>query len=67
MEMHEPVADKRLWELGTGLFVLSIVVPFVGVPIVVALDLSKPMTATFSGALLALGELLGIAAVAPHI
>lgn len=51
-------------KLSAVMFGLSIVLPLVGVPIVAALELSKTMTASVAGVLLAVGELLGIAAVA---
>ena len=59
----QPAADRRL-KLGAALFGLSIVLPLLGVPLVVALDLSRTMTASVSGGLLLAGEILGVAAVA---
>jgi len=59
----QPAADRRL-KLGAALFGLSIILPLLGVPLVVALDLSRTMTASVSGGLLLAGEILGVAAVA---
>ena len=52
------------WKLSIALLSLSILIPLFGVPIVAALDFSRPMTASISGALMAAGELLGLGAVA---
>jgi hypothetical protein len=52
------------WKMSIALFLLSILLPLFGVPIVAALDFSRPMTASISGALMVVGELLGLAAVA---
>lgn len=60
---EQPPAGWRL-KLGVALFVLSIVVPLVGVPVVAAIGLSTAMTASISGALLMGAEVLGITAVA---
>ena len=49
---------------GAALFVLSIVLPVAGIPLLATLDLSAPMTASISGALLLGAELLGIVAIA---
>jgi hypothetical protein len=56
-------ADWRL-KLGPALFALSIVLPLGGVPVVAASDLSAAMTASVSGALLVIAEVLGVGAVA---
>ena len=58
-----PAAGWRL-RSGTAIFVLSILVPVAGVPIVAGLGLPATTTATVSGALLVGAELLGIMAVA---
>ena len=60
---EQPVAGWRL-KLGVALFVLSIILPLVGVPVVSALDLSSTVIATVSGGLLMAAELIGITAVA---
>jgi len=60
---EQPAAGWRL-KLGAALFGLSIILPLIGVPLVVALDLSRTMTASVSGGLLLAAELLGVAAVA---
>lgn len=54
------------WRLKTGLIllVLSILLPLVAVPLVVALGLSSTMTASLSGVLLLSGEGVGILAIA---
>ena len=59
-------APTRGWpfKLGVILFVLSIVIPALGVPLVAALGLSYRTVATLSGVLLGGGEVLGIVAVA---
>ena len=51
-------------KLGVALFVLSIVLPVVGVPLIVAMGLPAASVATISGVMLAGAEVLGIAAVA---
>jgi hypothetical protein len=66
------MSDNRIPHLDTGLrlkagaamFMLSIIVPAAGVPLVASLSLSATMKASSSGALLMGGELIGIAAVA---
>ncbi len=54
------------WRLRVGIliFVLSIIIPVIAVPAVMALELSASLTASVSGGLLIGAELLGIAAVA---
>ncbi len=54
------------WRLkaGVAVFVISIIVPAVGILMVSSLGLSATMTASISGALLVAGELLGITSVA---
>ena len=59
----QPAAGRRL-KVSAALFGLSIILPLLGVPLVVALDLSRTMTASVSGGLLLAGEILGVAAVA---
>ncbi len=58
-----PAAGWRL-KSGVVIFVLSIIVPAAGVPVVAGLGLSATVTATVSGALLVGAEVLGILAVA---
>ncbi len=51
-------------KLGMGMFIASVAVPLVGVPLIATMGLTASALATASGAILAGGELLGIAAVA---
>jgi len=51
-------------KLGITIFVLSIVLPLVGIPTVVAFDFSEAFTASVTGALLVGAEVLGILAIA---
>jgi hypothetical protein len=59
----QPAAGWRL-KLGVVLFVLSILLPLAGIPLVATLGLSGTITATVSGALLGGSEVLGVLAVA---
>lgn len=54
------------WRLKFGIliFILSIVLPLAGIPLLTSLDLSKTITASISGGLLVGAEVLGIVAVA---
>jgi hypothetical protein len=54
------------WRLRLGIliFILSIVLPLAGLPLLTSLDLSKAITASISGVLLVGAEVLGITAVA---
>lgn len=61
--VEETAPGWRL-KLGIGVFVLSIILPVGGIPMVTTVDLSGPMTASVSGALLVTAEVLGILAVA---
>jgi len=58
-----PVTGLR-FQLGIVLFVLSIVLPLAGVPLVAFLGLSAGKTTTLSSVLLVGGEVMGIAAIA---
>ena len=60
---QQPVSYWRL-KLGITLFVISIALPLVGIPMVAAIGLSVTMTASVSGALLIGAEVLGFIAVA---
>ena len=60
---ESPAAGWRL-PLGVALFVLSIVLPLAGVPLVASLGLSVGITGTVSGALLVGAEVLGVVAIA---
>ena len=60
---ESPAPGWRL-QLGIVLFVLSIVLPLAGVPLVASLGLSVSITGTVSGALLVGAEVLGIVAIA---
>lgn len=51
-------------KLGVAIFVLSILLPVAGIPLVATLDLSGTVTASVSRALLAGAEVLGVLAVA---
>lgn len=59
----QPVAG---WRLTTGvvIFLLSIIAPLVGIPLVASLDFSATMKSTISGALLVSAEVMGILAIA---
>ena len=59
----QPAANWRL-TLGISIFLLSIIVPVAGIPVVTALDLSVAMKSTLSGGLLIGGEVLGVLAIA---
>lgn len=54
------------WRLKFGIliFILSIVLPLAGIPLLTSLDLSKTISASISGGLLVGAEVLGIVAVA---
>lgn len=58
-----PVGRWRL-KLGVVLFVLSIALPILGVPLIAVMGLSTTIVATISGIMLVCAELLGIIAVA---
>ena len=55
--------DWRL-RLGILIFILSIVLPVAGIPLLAQLDLSKTITTSVSAGLLVAAEILGVAAVA---
>ena len=59
----QPVTGWR-FRLGATLFVLSIVVPIAGIPLVTTLGLSATMTTSISAGLIAAAEVLGIVAIA---
>ena len=59
----QPAMGWRL-KLGVTIFVLSILLPVAGIPLVATLDLSATVTASVSGALLVGAEVLGVLAVA---
>lgn len=60
---RQPVNPWHL-KAGIGVFVLSIVMPVAGIPLVAALNLSTAATASVSGVLLVGAEILGIGAIA---
>lgn len=62
-KLEQPAAGWRL-QLGIVIFVLSIILPLAGVPVVTALDLSSTITTSVSAGLLMGAELLGLIAVA---
>jgi hypothetical protein len=59
----QPATGWRL-KLGVSMFVLSILLPVAGIPLVASLDLSGTMTTSISGALLVGAEVLGVLAIA---
>jgi hypothetical protein len=59
----QPASGWR-FKLGIALFILSIVVPLIGVSVVAAFDFSATLAASVSGALLLGGEIIGILAIA---
>ncbi len=61
--MDQPAAAWRL-KLGVGMFIMSILLPIIGVPLVAKLGLSTAVTTTLSGGLLVAAEIMGLAAVA---
>ena len=60
---EKPAAGWR-FKLGAALFGLSILLPIAGVPLVATFGLSTTMTASVSGGLLVVAEVLGVCAVA---
>ena len=60
---EQPVSSWRL-KLGVALFLFSIALPLLGIPMVAAFGLSATITASVSGALLIGAEVLGLLAVA---
>ncbi len=68
MNEHAHNGDQIVtsWQLkaGIGLFVLSIILPVGGIPLVAYLSLSKAMTALLTAVFLLGGEVLGIVAIA---
>jgi hypothetical protein len=60
---EKPAEGWRL-KLGAALFGLSILSPVVGVPLVTSLGLSTTRTASVSGALWVVAEVLGVCAIA---
>ena len=61
--MGQPAAAWRL-KLGVGMFIVSILLPIIGVPLTAKLGLSAAVTTTLSGGLLVAAEIMGLAAVA---
>ncbi len=61
--IDQPAATWRL-KLGVGMFIVSILLPIIGVPLTAKLGLSAAMTTTLSGGLLVAAEIMGLAAVA---
>ena len=60
----EQVVSSWRLKLGVVLFLLSIALPLLGIPMVAAFGLSTTMTASVSGGLLVGAEVLGLLAVA---
>jgi hypothetical protein len=61
---QEMPATGWRFRLGIALFVLSILVPVLGVPLLTALELSTGFATSLTAALLVSAEVLGVAAVA---
>ena len=61
--MDQPAAAWRL-KLGVGMFITSILLPIIGVPLTAKLGLSTAVTTTLSGGLLVAAEIMGLASVA---
>ena len=59
----QPIASWRL-TLGIIIFILSIIVPAAGIPMVATLDLSVTMKSSITGGLLIGAEVLGVFAIA---
>ena len=51
-------------KLGLALFIVSILIPLLGIPVITGLSLSTTVTTTISGAMLMAGEVLGVASIA---
>ena len=64
MNSPEPKVEHWRLKLGAGLFVLSILLPVAGVPMVGLFDFSTSVTATVTGGLLVSAEVMGLTAVA---
>lgn len=62
--VEEPVVISGRVKFGASVFVLSILLPVAGIPLVPSLGLSTAATATVSGLLLVSAEVLGVVAVA---
>jgi len=62
--MSEQIKAGWRLKLGVAIFLLSIVVPLAGVPIVAGLSLSAGLKVTVTGGVLIFGNILGILAVA---
>jgi hypothetical protein len=60
---EHPASGWR-FKLGVVLFLFSITLPLVGIPLAATLDLSAAMAASVAGTLLMVGEVLGLSAVA---
>lgn len=61
--MDQPAAAWRL-KLGVGMFITSILLPIIGVPLTAKLGFSAVVATTLSGGLLVAAEIMGIASVA---
>jgi hypothetical protein len=62
--MSEQIKAGWRLKLGVAIFLLSIVVPLAGVPMVAGLSLSAAMKVTVTGCVLIFGNILGVLAVA---
>ena len=61
--MSEPDTGWRL-KLGIAIFVLSIILPVAGIPLVSTFELSSAVAASISGGLLVSAEIFGLVAIA---
>jgi len=60
----DPPATTWRLKLGVGMFIMSILLPIIGVPLTARLGLSAAVTTTLSGGMLVAAEIMGLAAVA---
>jgi hypothetical protein len=51
-------------KLGLAMFIVSMLIPLLGIPIITGLSLSTTLTTTISGAMLMAGEVLGVSSIA---
>lgn len=62
--LEGPVPIGGRVKLGAAVFVLSILLPVIGIPVVSSLGLSTGVSASVSGVLLVAAEVMGVAAIA---
>jgi hypothetical protein len=63
-QQTETVEFSWKLKLGLALFIVSILIPLVGIPVITGLSLSTTLTTTISGAMLMAGEVLGVSSIA---